>query len=269
MLCLRGAALLRLRRGEEAEQVLRRAVGIYPEFARAHEELGVTLAARNRLESAIEHLRRAVELDPKSGSALMALGKALAALGQPAEADEAFERAFALTPNRYEIARAAELFHQGEKAEAEKICRDVLSRDSNNVDALRFLAEIAASHQEWTDAEALLQRAVAIAPGFVPSWRALIDVYREQDKFAEALRAVDGLLAKEPDNPNYLCERASVLTLSGRHADAVAAFKKALAVAPKHAGSLGGPGPRAEDAGTNGRGDRRLSSLYYRTSSFW
>lgn len=242
LLCLLGMALTRQRRPVDAEQPLRRAVSLYPDFPHAHEELGGLLLLQNRLDEAIPHLEQARQLAPKNSGVLMKLGKALAAAGRGGEADEVLEQAFRLTPNRFELARAADMFAKGERGKAEQICRQVLTKDPHNIDALRFLAEIAVKHKQWTDAEALLERATAIAPGFMPSWRALIDAYKEQDKYPETLAATDKVLQLDPDNPNMLCERASVLSLSGQHEESIAAYRKALELAPKHAGSLSGIG---------------------------
>ncbi len=242
LLCLLGAALVRQRRPADAETPLRRAVSLYPDFARAHEELGTLLLVLNRPEEALEHLRSAAELEPESGATLMKLGKALAALGRGAEADEVLERAFKLTPHRFDLAQAAELYSKGQREQAETICRRVLKRDPYNVDALRFLAEIAVKHQQWGDAEALLERAVEVAPAFMPAWHALIETYKEQDKYDQTLAACDTVLRRDPDNPNIRCERANVLALAGRHEEAIADYRSTLAVAPRHAGALSGLG---------------------------
>ncbi len=44
----------------------------------------------------------------------------------------------------------------------------MLTRDPANVDALRLLAGIAMRAKQWSDAEVLLERALEIAPGFLP-----------------------------------------------------------------------------------------------------
>ena len=51
-------------RAAEAEEHLRRAVAIYPEYAQMHYNLAVLLARRGVRDEAKEHLRRAIELAP-------------------------------------------------------------------------------------------------------------------------------------------------------------------------------------------------------------
>ena len=59
-----GMALAEAGRTDEAEDHLRRAVTIYPEYAQMHYNLAVLLARRGARNDAADHLRRAIELAP-------------------------------------------------------------------------------------------------------------------------------------------------------------------------------------------------------------
>lgn len=242
LLCLHGASLARMRRLPEAEQTLLKAVKLYPDFARARDELGSVLFLQNRAQESLEHFEVARKLEPKNADVLMKYGRALAALNRAEEADQLFEESFKLTPHRFQIAQAAERYAKGERKQAEQMCREVLKQDPHNVDALRFLAEIATHHRQWGDAEALLTRATAIAPDYLPTWRALIETYREQDKFEETLDTIEQALKRDPDNANIICERANIYSLSSRHEDSIEQYNLALQKAPLHAGALSGLG---------------------------
>ena len=69
-----------------------------PDFADAHDELGVLLFAAGRLDEAIAHLRKAVDLAPGSAVAHSDLGGALAQAGRRDEALQHIRRALALDP---------------------------------------------------------------------------------------------------------------------------------------------------------------------------
>ena len=69
-----------------------------PDFAEAHDELGVLLFAAGRVAEAIVHLRKAVELAPDSAIAHSDLGGALAQAGRSREALTHIQRALALDP---------------------------------------------------------------------------------------------------------------------------------------------------------------------------
>ena len=241
LLCLQGASLLRLRRPADAEVPLRRAVSLFPDFIRAHDELAGVLLVQHKPEEAEKILEQALSREPDNGSMLMKLGKALAALGRHDEADAAFEKSFKQTPDRFELAKAAELFAKGERGAAEKICRGFTPRPAQRRRA-PFSGADRVRQKQWTDAEALLERAVGLAPDFLPAWRDLIDAYKEQDKYEQTLAALNRLLQLDAENVNMICEHANVLTMAGRHEDAVAEYERALAIAPRHAGSLSGLG---------------------------
>ena len=55
----------------------------------------------------------------------------------------------------------------GDLRGAERIYRNVLVSDPDNVDALRLLAGIASRAKQWGDAEVLLEKALGIRNNFV------------------------------------------------------------------------------------------------------
>ncbi len=59
-----GMFLAEAGRADEAEDHLRRAVAIYPDYAQMHYNLAVLLARRGARDEAAEHLRRAIEIAP-------------------------------------------------------------------------------------------------------------------------------------------------------------------------------------------------------------
>ena len=73
--------------------------------------------------------------------------------------------------------------------EAEKIYRNVLMQDPDNVDALRLLASIAMRARQWGDGVALLEKALSISPDYFQGWMDLGLGLQEQDRLDEALDA--------------------------------------------------------------------------------
>lgn len=257
LLCLLGASLMRQRKPRDAEEPLRTAISMFPEFTRAHEELGAALMVQGRYEEAVETLRRAVDLEPDSASALLKLGRALGALGKGEEADEVFEKSFRLTPHRTEMARALEQQRLGNLDKAERIYREIIKQDPHQVDALRFLAQIAVSAGQWGDAEALLKRVVDEAPDHTSAWNDLVDAYREQDKYEEAIEVCRRALRLDPNGAHFHCQLGNIYTSSGRYEEAIAAFERAIEVNENHFGSMAGLGHALK---TVGRQDEAIAS---------
>jgi protein O-mannosyl-transferase len=77
----------------------RRAIALRPDYAEAHNNLGLALTQSARPHEAIPHLERSLALKPNSYQAHNNLGIALASSGRAAEAVQAFARAVELNPN--------------------------------------------------------------------------------------------------------------------------------------------------------------------------
>ncbi len=242
MQALLGALLIKLERPEEAERLLREVIAAAPTFAKPHEDLGYLLLQAKRPADALPLLERATHLDPSLDRAWFSLGKAFALLGDGKQADAAFERSFALSPERRLMALAAEHHREGRIEEAERLYRRVLRDNPKNVDALRLLAQIAARTDHADQAETLLERAIALAPDYQMAIVDLGRVYKDQDRFAEALERFDRAIALDPGAPQPHYLRAATLARASFTYDAIDAYRQCLALRPSHSGALVGLG---------------------------
>jgi tetratricopeptide (TPR) repeat protein len=97
-----GIAYSRKGRTDEAIRAFTRALGIDPEYARAHIGLGIAFYGKGWTDRAIEEFRSAIAIDPYLVDAHHNLGVAYASKGDRAEAEKAWQRASMLDPGRYE-----------------------------------------------------------------------------------------------------------------------------------------------------------------------
>ncbi len=239
---LLGAVLIKRRRLDEAEQVLKRTIALAPTFAKAHEDLGYALLEQERYEEAVEVLQKAARLDPKLDAARFNLGKALASTGRGKEADAAFEASFELSPERKKLALAAKHHQEGRIEDAEQLYRQVLNNNPRNVDALRMLAMVAATAKRYDDAERLLRKAVGIAPDFLTAVVDLGRVLKEQDRFEEAIDCFKNAIAINPNNPHTHFLLAGAYSPAALNHEAAREYRRALDLAPEHPGALLGLG---------------------------
>jgi tetratricopeptide (TPR) repeat protein len=242
MQALLGALLIKVERIEEAESLLRQVLAAAPSFAKPAEDLGYLLLQAGRHAEAIAFLERATRLDPSLERAWFSLGKALAASGRGKDADAAFEKCFALSPERRLMALAAEHQKEGRLEEAERIYRRALRENPRNVDALRLLALIAVKADRPDDAEVMLQKAIEIAPDFMLAILDLCRLYKDQDRFEEALALLDRALALDPAQPQTHFLRAGTLARASFTEDSIAAYRRCLELQPRHLGALLGLG---------------------------
>ena len=242
MLGLLGAVLVKMRRLDEAEQVLKRTVRLAPTFAKPHEDLGFVLLELERYDEAVEILQKAVRLDPKLEFAQFNLGKALAFTGKGEDADVAFEASFSLSPERKLLAQAARLHKEGQLEEAEKLYRQVLKNNPDNIDAMRMLAMVAATLKHFDDAERLLRRAVGIAPDFLAAVIDLGRILKEQDRFEEAIDYFKKAIEINPNNPQTHFLLAGAYAPAALNHEAVKEYQRTLELSPRHPGALLGLG---------------------------
>ena len=242
LLTLLGVALLDCRRPREALEPLQRAVASAPHFARARENLGQALLQTGRPDEAVAHLQQAARLDPASDSTRMKLGYALSALGSGEAADAVFEEAFGLVPDRRKLAEAGEHLRGGRARECERICRSLLARQPDDVNALRLLAKVAGEAERWGQAERLLLRVLELAPAFHDARLDLSRVYKQQDRIdaavATAARAAE--LTPNSSNAHYL--HASMLAIAGRHDEALRGYRQTLEITAGHTAAWVGMG---------------------------
>jgi tetratricopeptide (TPR) repeat protein len=79
-----------------AQSAYQTCLGIDPNFAIGHCNLGLTLKAMGQPEAAIAHYQRAIQLDPNYADAYQNLGVVLLKLGRVAESLDAFQQAVSL-----------------------------------------------------------------------------------------------------------------------------------------------------------------------------
>jgi tetratricopeptide (TPR) repeat protein len=237
MQALLGALFVKMDRRVEAEATLRRVIEAAPSFAKPAEDLGYLLVQANRPADALPFLERATRLDPSLERGWFNLGKALAVLGRGKEADAAFEKSFELSPERRQMALAAEHQKEGRLEEAERIYRSVLQQNPRNVDALRLLGQLATRADHADDAERMLREAIRLAPDFLLAILDLGQLHKEQDRYAEAITCFDRAIALEPTHVQAHFMRAATLARASFTPEAAAAYRHCLELRPRHAGA--------------------------------
>jgi len=83
---------------DEAIELYKKAIGINPDFASAHANLGVTYMNKGRLKEALVTLQKAIDLDPQNAGTHYNLGLVYDKMGKLDEAILAYEKSIAINP---------------------------------------------------------------------------------------------------------------------------------------------------------------------------
>ncbi len=228
-----GHALMKQERLAEAESELRDALDIAPEHPQLHEDLGSVLALQERYAEAVPLFETAIRLEPRLPLAHKKLGQALAALGRGEDADRAFEAWLERDPDKGAVAEGAELLRSGKKDEAIASFRQALRENPNNVDAMRFLANVYLNDKEHLDdAEALLRRATQIAPDYLGAWMLLGAVLHERSRNHEAAETYERATGIAPQDAHAWGALGNARAHAGQPQESVAAYARAVELDP-------------------------------------
>jgi len=261
-----GSARRRLGDPTAARAVLEPLARAYPRAANTQYELGMTLAALGEAPAAIDALRRATGVNRELAEAWRALGDLLFAAGDVAGAESAFAEHTRASVTNPALKPAAEAVFAGRLAEAEQLLRAHVTRHAADATAIRMLGEVFIAQGRHGDAELLFVRCLELDPGLDGARFGYANALFQQHKAPQALPHVERLLALDPDEPAYRNLMAACLGLVGefdrviglyegllgvydrqpriwlnyghalrtvgRREDAVAAYKRCIALAP-------------------------------------
>ncbi|WP_232824598.1 tetratricopeptide repeat-containing sulfotransferase family protein [Blastomonas sp. UPD001] len=124
---------------------------------------------------------------------------------------------------------------KGQLDVAERTLRARLRDDPADMVAMRMLAELAGRIGRYRDSEALLQRALALAPDFHAARANLVTVLHRQSRFIEALAEAERLIRDEPHEHGHLALRAAVRVRTGAYDGALEDYRSLLARHPDQA----------------------------------
>ncbi|HKR34452.1 MAG TPA: sulfotransferase [Steroidobacteraceae bacterium] len=232
---LLGVAHRRSRDPAASQAVLEPLAQSQPKWAAAHYELGLTLGAQRNGEGAVAALRRAVSLKPEMPDAWRALGDHLTAIGDASGADDAYAQHIRFSTHDPRLMEAAAALCENRIAIAESLLRAHLKQHPTDVAAMRMLAEVAARLKRYSDAQVLLERALELAPSFLPARHNYAVILHRQRKPGRALAQVQKLLDADPVNPGYRTLKATITSSIGDYDTALELYAGVLADYPNNA----------------------------------
>ena len=229
---LLAAALRRCGEVDEALTLIEPLAAAHPRVWGFHYEHGMMLAIQGRVAAAIPALERATLANPQSSLAWHALGDQYLLLGRTVDAQAAQSR---LLPGSIgDAAFVATVLASFDVPDGDAL-RTRFGIDLNDPAALRLLADVAARNGRDAVAEAMLARAIAAAPCYGPAGFHKAILLLRLDRGAEALTTLEPLSAFHETRPATRGLRASILMQLGREQEAAEDFAAAVAASPDDA----------------------------------
>ena len=213
---------------KEADVILR----VIPEEPAALALAGRALGAMGRGDDAIVNLRRSVSLDSSVAEHWRWLADQHNIAGDSRSAGEAVAHELRASVNDPRLMATAEALCKGELQLAERLVREHLKERPTDIAAIRMMAELAARLGRYRDAQALLERALVLAPGFSGARFNLATILYRSYQSEEALRHLALLLREEAGNVAFINLKAAALIRLGNLHEAIDQYRESLRIAP-------------------------------------
>ncbi len=229
--------LVEMERYDEAEAAAREGLERAPLTPMLHVALSGLHLRREEIPAAVAELRRALEIDSDHLFAHRLLGRLLWDTGRREEAVAHFEQVREAAEDDLLVRASLAVYHleRGAPEAALPILAEARALQPADAELRRqtgiaylLLAEEAIARQESTDALELLDRAATFAPGLPEIDSQRFAFLLAAGRPAEALAAIDRLLAQAPQNGRLLAARGFALQALGRSDEARQAFTRAL-----------------------------------------
>jgi tetratricopeptide (TPR) repeat protein len=199
-----------------------------PNLPLAQLELALCLERLGRTAEAARAFDRASALEPRLSEAWRGLSESLELLGDRQGAERALARQLRASTHDPLLIEAATALSENRLGEAERVLRERLKGDAGDVAAIRMLAETGARLGRYADAEALLTRCVELAPNFAAARHNLATMLYRQNKNLEALAQIEMLVAKDARHPGYANLYAAILARLGEYDRGIAVYDQVL-----------------------------------------
>jgi tetratricopeptide (TPR) repeat protein len=197
-----GVGLDEAGRATDAIREYQAAINLYPDFALAHNDLGLIYGERGQLAEAATELELAVRLDPTYAKAENNLGVIFSRQGEAAQAAPHFERAIRLDPHYADPHRnlAQMLAADGRVDEALAEYQRALALAPDDASLRNGYANLLARSGQLDAAAAQLRILVSHAPGRADAHNNLGIVLAQQGHLDQAAEEFRRALAIDPDS---------------------------------------------------------------------
>jgi protein O-mannosyl-transferase len=230
-----GLALQVLGRLDEAAAEHAAALRLEPGFADAHDNLGAVWQKMGRLQDAAAQYAEAIRLRPGRAEAHGNLGNALLLQGHPEEAVPRYREALRIDPAladiRFNLATALQRTGRNEQATAEY--QAVLRTEPENADAHAGLAATLETIGRLDEAAVQYEAVVRLEPGLAPPHLKLANIFYRKSEWQRAASEYEVVVGRDPGSGVAHNNLGACLERMGRFDEAAAQYREAVRLLPQ------------------------------------
>jgi predicted TPR repeat methyltransferase len=220
-----------------AENLAEDLIQKYPDHQFGWKVLGAVFKQTGRLEDSLIANQRSVGLAPNDAKAHYNLGNTLKELRRHEEAETSYKKAISISPDYFEAYSnlGTTLKELGRVQEAERIYKQAIAIKSDYAQAHNNLGNIRKELGRLVDAETSFNKAISIEPSYAQAHNNLGTTLQELGRSKEAEQSYKKAIAIKPDYAQAHINLGNLLKELGRLEDAETSFKKAIAIKPEYA----------------------------------
>ena len=234
---LLGVLCGQMRRFEEAQKLIGRAIALYPGVAILHNSLGNVLSDQGKADKSVPCYRKAIELKPDYAEAYYNLGNAWSKQGRLAEAVDSYRIALKLKPNYLEAHNnlGKALKEQGQFAQAADCYKRILQLAPDHAETYYNLGNVALDLKQPDEAMSYYRQALQRKPDYAEVHNNLGSLLSDQGKPQEAMECYRRAIQAKPDYAEACFNLGKALQEQQRLGEAMEAYRQALQRKPDYA----------------------------------
>ncbi len=232
-----GIALHESGKIDEAIKCYKKAIKLKPNYSTTYFNLGNTLKQQGKLEGAVVNYKKAIELNPNDATIYGNLGNTFKEQGKLDEAVECYKQASRLNPDNAEFHcnLGAALQESGALTEAILSYNEAVKLDPNYAMAFSNLGSALQEAGKPEEAISSYERAIEIKPDYSEAHNNLGTSLLENGKPEEAITSHMKSIEIKPDCAEAHNNLGIALMKLGKFDNAITCYKKALLLKPDYA----------------------------------
>jgi tetratricopeptide (TPR) repeat protein len=235
LLYLVAVAQRMLQRIPEALGTLATLQSFHPRYSRLFQERGHCHVALRDAPKALEAFEWAIRYNPALPASWQALERLYRIVGRERDSKNAASHVAKLASLPQAVIAARAMVSDGDFQDAERTIRAHLAEHPDDVEALRVLSMIARHFEYNTDAEVLLDKLLAKAPGYNSARYDLVLTLVDLHKHQRAREEAERLMTAEPNNPGVKVTHAGILMALGDVDGSIERYQQLLKQMPRDA----------------------------------
>lgn len=224
---------LQARQFDEAERLMKKAVGIDEGNADLWNRLGIVYFHAGRTKDAVEAYRHSLKL-AEDANIWNNLGEACREMGDWEAAEAAYRSGLALEEAHpallANLSALYSLLHR--YREAAPLAQEAYALAADLPAVNRAMAWLHINRMDWSGALPYVERCLSVAPNFVEGLLQLAAIRQAEKKYDDARLLLERVEAVRPNMAEALTRTAALASAEGKHEDALEAAQEAVRQKP-------------------------------------